>query len=214
MCLLFLLRNIEERHGPGQTAAAVGQVVDVPVIPRLGRSAHILEVPDRAKRHEMFRQMDFNGNGVLSLAEIDKAIVESYPQYHHKPALMRAYKAADKNDDGYIKDNEFHKLLHYLVYFNNLWHKFEEIDVDGDGRLDIHEFVSGCRRVGVDLGPDPSSEFSVICESEGHVLFGEFCTWCAKKHVGGLSAAEEQRVAVTSPPKLVSTAPEGIPPRR
>ena len=104
-----------------------------------------------AKRHAtmLFRRMDYNGNGALSLAEIDKAVVELYPGIDHKPVLMRAYKATDKGQDGLIERREFRKLLHYLVYFNNLWHKFEEIDSDGDRRLTEAEFVKGCAVVGV-----------------------------------------------------------------
>ena len=63
--------------------------------------------------------------------------------------LMRAYQAADKGYDGLIQRREFRKLLHYLVYFNNLWHKFEEIDSDGDRRLSEAEFIKGCAVVGV-----------------------------------------------------------------
>jgi hypothetical protein len=37
------------------------------------------------------------GNGGLSLAEIDKAVLELYPTFNNKPALMRAYKAADRS---------------------------------------------------------------------------------------------------------------------
>jgi hypothetical protein len=33
--------------------------------------------------------MDYNGNGGLSLAEIDKAVIELHPAYNHKPSLMR-----------------------------------------------------------------------------------------------------------------------------
>ena len=39
-----------------------------------------------------WRSLDFNGNGKVSLAEIDKFVVERYPLLNHKPALMRAYK--------------------------------------------------------------------------------------------------------------------------
>ena len=41
--------------------------------------------------------MDYNNNEVVSLAEIDKAIVELWPEFDHKPALMRAYKARWKS---------------------------------------------------------------------------------------------------------------------
>jgi Ca2+-binding EF-hand superfamily protein len=168
----------------------------------LGAAMPTMEVPSRAKRDEMFRQMDYNGNGALSLAEIDKAIVESYPEYNHKPALMRAYQAADKSGDGLIERREFAQLLHMLVFFNNVWHKFEEIDSDGDSRLDLEEFKSGCSVLGLDTaGMDAQTEFTSVAEAEGHVLFGEFCSWCARWHVGGLSDVDEQRVMDTSLPE-------------
>jgi Ca2+-binding EF-hand superfamily protein len=160
-----------------------------------------LVVPEKAQRVEMFHTMDYNGNGALSLAEIDKAIAECYPEYNHKQSLIRAYEAADTSDDGFIEWREFRKLLHYIVYFNNLWHQFEDIDVDGDRRLDLAEFVSGVKSVGgiEDLPDDVALavEFQRIAEGQGHVLFGEFCTWCARRHVGHLPPDEEQRVMVS-----------------
>ena len=87
-----------------------------------------IEMPSKEERTKLFNRMDNNGNGGLSLAEIDKGIIELYPAFNCKPALMRAYKAADKSGDGFIERREFRLLLHYLVYFNNIFHKFEEID--------------------------------------------------------------------------------------
>ena len=43
--------------------------------------------------------MDVNGNGVCSLAEIDKWVVERWPVLNNKPALMRAYHATIDRDD-------------------------------------------------------------------------------------------------------------------
>ena len=36
---------------------------------------------------------------------------------------------------GLVGRREFRLLLKYLVYFNELWHKFEAIDTDSDRRL-------------------------------------------------------------------------------
>lgn len=109
------------RHGSAARAAAQNRSIDL---------KHLTNADINA----VFHRMDANGNGGLSLAEIDKAIVELYPGYDHKPALMRAYKAADTDGNGYITRREFKKLLHFLEYFNDLWHKFEELDTDGDRR--------------------------------------------------------------------------------
>ena len=58
--------------------------------------------PTKAEREALFKRMDYNGNGALSLAEIDKAVLELYPGFDNKPALMRAYKAADVSADGFV----------------------------------------------------------------------------------------------------------------
>lgn len=51
---------------------------------------------DPGKIRETWKVFDFNNNGILSLAEIDKAVIELLPQYaKDKPAIIRAYKAAD-----------------------------------------------------------------------------------------------------------------------
>ena len=80
-----------------------------------------LVMPDKAARTQLFRDIDVNGNGGLSLAEIDKAIVSGQigkamncPDFNHKPAIMRAYKAADKDGDEFIERREFFKLLKYV----------------------------------------------------------------------------------------------------
>ena len=51
----------------------------------------------RDARKKMFGRFDFNGNGYLSLAEVDKAIRDELNQpqlFSSKPVLMRAFQAA------------------------------------------------------------------------------------------------------------------------
>ena len=52
-------------------------------------------------------------------------------RYDHKPALMRAYKTADKDGNGFITRREFKKLLHFIGYFTDLWDTFEGMDMEG-----------------------------------------------------------------------------------
>ena len=80
-----------------------------------------ITMPDKAGRDKLFHEIDVNSNGGLSLAEIDKAVVDgtigramNYPDFNHKPALMRAYKAADCSNDKFIQKGEFFKLLKYV----------------------------------------------------------------------------------------------------
>ena len=43
------------------------------------RKAVVLAMPSKQERAKLFRRMDANGNGGLSLAEIDKAVLELWP---------------------------------------------------------------------------------------------------------------------------------------
>ena len=163
-----------------------------------------LVLPDKKARRALFNRMDVNGNGGLSLAEIDKAVVEgligralSWPDFNHKPALIRAYQAADVSHDGFIGRSEFAKLLSYIVYFNNLWHKFEEIDSDHDRRVDATEFAAGCAVVGLRLSEAEAATEFAKCDKDsgGMILFGEFCSWCAARERSQTLQGEAQRAA-------------------
>lgn len=128
---------------------------------------------------ELWERLDYNGNGILSLAELDKGVIELWPSLNHKPAIMRAYKAADKNDDGFIRKSEFSFFLRYVHYYNDLWTKFEGLDEDGDRRLDKEEFEKAAEVVGIDNVDEVFDEMDV--NNGGFVLFDEFCAWIARK---------------------------------
>ncbi|KAJ3086061.1 hypothetical protein HK102_013556 [Quaeritorhiza haematococci] len=135
---------------------------------------------------QTFNQFDFNGNKVLSLAEIDKAIIELLPQFaKDKPAIMRAYKSADKSQDGFISEKEFEKLVDLLWYYDDLFKKFQTLDVDKDRRITFTEFKKGYAQLGL-KGDDATlkKEFDKIdTNAGGMILFEEFCIAMAKKHI-------------------------------
>ena len=171
-----------------------------------------LVVPAKKERDALFDSLDVNGNGGLSLAEIDKGVVAGLfsralvvqngggssgdaESFDHKPALMRAYHAADKSGDGFIERSEFPRLLQYMVFFNNLWHKFEGIDSDHDRRLDLAEFTAGCSVIGLALSPEQAELEFARCDADGGglILFAEFCAWCAARHMDGMGLTEQMR---------------------
>ena len=80
-----------------------------------------------------------------------------------------------------------------MVYFNNLWHKFEEIYSDHDRRINAEEFREGCEVVGLRLSDEEAAAEFKKCDADGggQILFAEFCTWCAERHVGDGDSAEE-----------------------
>ena len=136
-------------------------------------------MPTKEERDAAFRRMDYNGNGTLSLAEIDKAVVEIWPRFNHKRALMRAYKAADRNNDGFVERREFRLLLKYILFFNRLWDEFDAIDTNHDHRLDVDEFRKGCLQIGLQLSDaEAQRAFESMDDNHGGcVLFDEFCSW-------------------------------------
>merc|ERR1719382_35113 len=84
---------------------------------------------NREKCKKMWNTLDFNGNGVVSLAEIDKWVVENYPLLNHKPALMRCYKQTMERKDEFVHRRDFKKL--YWI--------FDQCD-GSDRRMTLQEF--------------------------------------------------------------------------
>eukprot|EP00439_Symbiodinium_sp_Y106_P004721 s1619_g1.t1 len=140
------------------------------------------------KLRQLWKRLDFNGNNIVSLAEIDKLVVEMvaggmWPSWlNNKPALMRAYKKTilkDGDGDDWVTKREFHNLLLNIFWFNKLWQIFEVVDSGDDRRIDVNEFIRGMSQLGLHLGPAEAQEqFSKIDSNHGgQVLFVEFCAY-------------------------------------
>jgi len=136
---------------------------------------------------KIWREVDFNGNGYVSLAEIDKMVVEHaasggiFKEFDNKPALMRAYRAScrgGKKGD-WVERGEFPFLLRNMFYFDKLWDVFDDIDQDDDRRIDEAEMTAGLKKLGFDLSTQEASKiFDAIDGNDGgKVLFDEFCKY-------------------------------------
>eukprot|EP01062_Namystynia_karyoxenos_P037186 TRINITY_DN2708_c0_g1_i1.p1 TRINITY_DN2708_c0_g1~~TRINITY_DN2708_c0_g1_i1.p1 ORF type:complete len:276 (+),score=107.02 TRINITY_DN2708_c0_g1_i1:92-919(+) len=167
------------------------------------RGPQMLEAPpstlQRAIQHEsgavqeLFHEMDVNGNGRLSLAEIDKYVSEQAGAYNHKPVLIRAMKLADRegNHDGLMELKEFSHFIEFLSLYTDMWKIFESVDTGHDRRINRDEFVDGIQQAGVEVD-DPDAAFAEADRNGGgELLFDEFCFWLArKKHVAGLDTTD------------------------
>lgn len=131
---------------------------------------------DKGKAMALFDGWDDNGSGRLSLAELDKGIIASFPKLNHKPAIMRAYKATDTSGDGFVSRSEFNFFWNYLVHYNNLWTIFGSVDQDGDRRITRDEWMAS--------GMDRALFDQVDTNSGGMVLFDELCKYMTKQTVG------------------------------
>jgi len=134
---------------------------------------------------KIWHQIDFNGNNIVSLAEIDKFVVEAYPLLNHKPALMRAYKRTihDGNGDDWVQRREFKSLLANIFYFNKLFWLFEKEDGDHDRRMTYQEYKHLMSATGCKVSEaEAQREFHMIDKNHGGiVLFDEFCKYFTMK---------------------------------
>ena len=135
----------------------------------------------------LWKSLDFNGNNIVSLAEIDKFVLENFPLLNNKPALIRAYKKTTMKDgdgDSWVEKKEFRALLSNLFYFNKLFQAFQALDEDNDRRLDPEEFKESCSVLGLSYSDEEAeAEFKSIDKNGGGiVLFIEFCDWYSKKN--------------------------------
>ena len=189
-------------RGRGSSSPVVGSSPRRPHRPRL---THVT----KRERDAIFRRMDVNGNGALSLAEIDKAVVEVWPKLNHKKPMMRAYMAADISGDHLIGRREFGLLLKNLVFFNNLWAKFEEIDKNHDKRLDLDEFKDAGKMLDITVADWRAEEdFDRIDEDgSGYVTFDEFCRWCAERNMLGCKSESDSESEEEPTSRLRSSTP-------
>ena len=144
-------------------------------------------IQDKTKLAREWAALDFNGNGKVSLAEVDRWVTDSYPLLNNKPALMRAFKKTLVDGDGsdWVEKKEFISLLKNLFYFNRLWNVFDEIDTSDDRRIDFAEFSAGVNKVGLNIPAEQLRiEFDTIDANRGgQILFDEFCIWVIGKKI-------------------------------
>jgi len=151
---------------------------------------------DKKRRKQMFREFDPNGNGVLSLAEIDKGVRDVLgidEMFDSKPAIMRAYMIAKDSQrskrpeigDDYIELREFKFFLLSLRQYFEYWQAFMRVDASGDRRIDLEEFKAAQSTIEVWVGEiDAEEEFGKIDRNGGgFILFDEFCKWAIKKNL-------------------------------
>ena len=151
------------------------------------------------KRKELFKQFDPNGNGYLSLAEVDKGcrdVLQLYEIFDCKPVIMRAFMASKEASNkrskpgshgpDYVEFSEFRLLLVYLRQYFEIWQMFDEIDTSDDRRIELAEFKKAIPRLatwGVKI-TNPEAAFKEIDRNGGGIiLFDEFADWALRKQL-------------------------------
>ena len=150
-----------------------------------------LNFPNHEERRRLFGILDPNGNGKLSLAELDRGVVMLWPTMNNKAAVMRSYKAADANGTGLLGPNEFKAFLKYLHYYNGVWNKFCKVDKSRDKRVTLEELKAGCGTLGLTIAEVEAAFERMDSNRGGFVLFDEFAMYLAKQRYGGVLAGDD-----------------------
>ena len=148
---------------------------------------------DFARRNEIWACVDVNGNGYVSVAELDKGladVMQNQELFKSKPAILRAHTAAKnkvktKSSHGadYVERCEFRLVLLYLRQYFEYWIAFKRVDDNDDDRISLEEFIDAQEEIEKWVGKiDAEEAFKEIdTNGGGMILFNEFVRWATKK---------------------------------
>merc|ERR1712050_37999 len=154
----------------------------------------------KALRRKMFAEIDkrpngMKGNGLLSLAELEKGIKDvlkcDEELIEAKPAIARAFEIAKSKSkstksiyNDYVTFSEFRFFLETLRQYFGYWFVFHGIDENDDRKIDLDEFKDAAEFIEINTKSkidDAEKTFKEIDKSDGgHILFEEFIEWCKK----------------------------------
>ena len=176
-------------------------------------------------RATVFRKVDSQSTGTLTVEEASTAVVEIWPSFDRQPVFMRSYHAVQVTEAGQIGRKEFRRLLKYVIYFNSNWATFEDIaeSTRASGSLGVEEFRTAASRLGVKVTRARSleSHFKALtagpaggrnARQGGRIRFDAFCRWCAERHI--MDDPEETDAAKAASPQRSHQKSQATPPRK
>ena len=151
---------------------------------------------ERNKRRELWKAMDMNGNGFLSLAEFDRGVrdVLGLPDlFKQKKVILRAFTLAKKKIKGkakksgdYVEWLEFRYILIYLRQYLEYYAMFCRLDTSDDFKINLDEFKKGIpimEKWGIKI-TNPQEEFNKIDKNKGgSIMFDEFSEYAIQKNL-------------------------------
>ncbi|XP_062572793.1 uncharacterized protein LOC134234763 isoform X2 [Saccostrea cucullata] len=98
---------------------------------------------------EFFDRTDRDKNGVLSISELKKALVEDYNRKDLTDSeIAEMFSDIDKNGDGQITKEEFLSEMMKKERRTAVEEAFQKIDKNGDGKLARDEVAAAMREIG------------------------------------------------------------------
>jgi hypothetical protein len=139
---------------------------------------------DDAAFEKAWGWIDSSGNGISSLAEVDRWITFVHPVLNQKRPLNYAfYWTTQREGDGdaYVEKFEGKNLLLNILYFHRVWLVYANFDKDGDHKIDAQEFHKGLQLMGLKMSKAEAEAafLSIDLNHGGSIMFDEFAEWCA-----------------------------------
>jgi len=136
-----------------------------------------LELPhDSSLLNDLWYHLDKDETDFINLEQFNTACSELWPGFANKSAANSAFNSVHQPENGdVIMRKRFARALQYVVYANNLYSLFDEVDADGNKRVDKAEFVAIAEQFQLDDADAAFDEMDV--EKKGHVTFEQFCEW-------------------------------------
>ena len=102
--------------------------------------------PTEDELQDMLREWDTDGNGTIDLQEfLAMMMAKNSSGRLSKEEHLEAFKAFDKNNDGFIDREELKRVMDALdqgVTDQEVEEMINMCDINGDGKVDFHEFVN------------------------------------------------------------------------
>lgn len=170
----------------------------------------------QGRRKELWKKWDINKNRKLSLAELEKGILDDLvtPEIQtfggdagdakvvlriSKPAVSRAYAAArdvyQPGDPSAVEFMEFRPLLSLLAQYLGMLTVFASLDENSDKRVDLEEFCKALPELtrwgSFQVEPGQEEEvFKEASKGQERLLFDDFCKWVMRRNLAGISNEE------------------------
>lgn len=149
----------------------------------------------KVARIHLFKCMDQNNNGTLSLNEIHTGIKTQFKiedHYNSKTAIFKAFEAVRISrgsgnkltlSDQFLIFSEFKKFLSYLKQYLKYFEMFDRLDSDCNKKIDLYEFIVALpviEKWGLKIYNPQKTFLEIDVNNNGAIVFDEFCYWAIK----------------------------------
>ena len=124
---------------------------------------------------EMFKRVDKNDDGIISLDELKNVLQTIFKQLSSEK-IDTMVSDADKNKDGRISYEEFYRVLKRKNKNNKLLKAFKVLDTNGDGKISHEELIEVLKETEVELSKQRVIEMinEVDKDGDGYLSYNEF----------------------------------------